>query len=318
MSDIVKGDSVIYLDNNATTRVAPEVVEVMLPLFSELYGNASSMHTFGGQMSHFVNEARANVAGLLGARPEEIVFTSCGTESDSTAVFSAVETQPEKKHFITTRVEHPAVIALGNLLEKRGYDVTWLGVDSRGRLDLDELARSIRKDTALVSIMYANNETGTVFPVDDIARIVKERGALLHVDAVQAVGKEPIDLSRTPIDFLALSGHKLHAPKGVGVLYVRKGTRFPSLPAGGASGAWKTCGDGKCAVYRGVGQGLRACRICHGTGAHAGGGPARQAGTWSACGHPQRDCQRRCGTQIAQYVQYCPSSRWKARPFCLC
>ena len=128
MSDIVKGDSVIYLDNNATTRVAPEVVEVMLPLFSELYGNASSMHTFGGQMSHFVNEARANVAGLLGARPEEIVFTSCGTESDSTAVFSAVETQPEKKHFITTRVEHPAVIALGNLLEKRGYDVTWLGV----------------------------------------------------------------------------------------------------------------------------------------------------------------------------------------------
>lgn len=258
MSDIVKGDSVIYLDNNATTRVAPEVVEVMLPLFSELYGNASSMHTFGGQMSHFVNEARANVAGLLGARPEEIVFTSCGTESDSTAVFSAVETQPEKKHFITTRVEHPAVIALGNLLEKRGYDVTWLGVDSRGRLDLDELARSIRKDTALVSIMYANNETGTVFPVDDIARIVKERGALLHVDAVQAVGKEPIDLSRTPIDFLALSGHKLHAPKGVGVLYVRKGTRFRPFLRGGHQESGRRAGTENVPYIVGLGK---ACEL---------------------------------------------------------
>ena len=258
MSNIVKGDSVIYLDNNATTRVAPEVVDVMLPLFSELYGNASSMHTFGGQMIRFVNEARANVANLLGAQPEEIIFTSCGTESDSTAVFSAVETQPEKRHFITTRVEHPAVIALGNLLEKRGYDVTWLGEDSKGRLDLDELARSIRKDTALVSIMFANNETGTVFPVDEIARIVKERGALLHVDAVQAVGKEAIDLSKTPIDFLALSGHKLHAPKGIGVLYVRKGTRFRPFLRGGHQERGRRAGTENVPYIVGLGK---ACEL---------------------------------------------------------
>lgn len=224
---------VIYLDNNATTRVAPEVVEAMQPMFSELYGNASSMHSFGGQMGRYISTARAQVAQLIGAQPAEILFTSCGTESDSTAVFSAIESQPEKKHFITTRVEHPAVIALGSLLEKRGYDVTWLGVDSKGQLDLDELASSIRKDTALVSIMFANNETGTVFPMDRIAAIVKERGALLHVDAVQAVGKESINLAELPIDYLALSGHKLHAPKGVGVLYVRQGTRFRPFLRGG-------------------------------------------------------------------------------------
>jgi len=224
---------VIYLDNNATTQVAPEVVELMTPLFTELYGNASSMHTFGGQMGRRLEYAREQTATLLGAKPEEIIFTSCGTESDSTAVFSAIETQPDKKHFITTRVEHPAVLSLGAMLEKKGYEVTWLGVDSKGRLDLEELAAAIRKDTALVSVMYANNETGTVFPIDDIAQIVKERGVLLHVDAVQAVGKEYIDLSRTPIDYLALSGHKLHAPKGIGALYVRRGVRFRPFLRGG-------------------------------------------------------------------------------------
>lgn len=223
----------IYLDNNATTRVAPEVVEAMQPMFSDLYGNASSMHNFGGQMGRYMAKAREQVAHLIGAQPAEILFTSCGTESDSTAVFSAIESQPEKKHFITTRVEHPAIIALGTLLEKRGYDVTWLGVDSKGRLNLDELASSIRKDTALVSIMFANNETGTVFPMDRIASIVKEKGALLHVDAVQAVGKEPINLAELPIDYLALSGHKLHAPKGIGVLYIRQGTRFRPFLRGG-------------------------------------------------------------------------------------
>lgn len=251
-------DTVIYLDNNATTRVAPEVVDVMLPLFSELYGNASSMHTFGGRMGHYLDRAREQVAALLGARPEEIVFTSCGTESDSTAVFSALETQPEKRHFVTTRVEHPAVLSLGTMLEKKGYDVTWLSVDARGRLDLDELAGAIRKDTALVSIMYANNETGTVFPISAIADIVKERGALLHVDAVQAVGKEPINLAETPIDYLALSGHKLHAPKGVGVLYVRRGTRFRPFLRGGHQERGRRAGTENVPYIVGLGK---ACEL---------------------------------------------------------
>lgn len=250
--------NVIYLDNNATTRVAPEVVADMLPLFTELYGNASSMHTFGGQMARYINQAREQVATLLGARPEEIIFTSCGTESDSTAIYSALETQPEKRHFITTRVEHPAVLALGTLLETRGYDVTWLGVDSMGRLDLEELRRAIRKDTALVSIMYANNETGTVFPIRDIAAIVKEGGAQLHVDAVQAVGKEPINLAETPIDYLALSGHKLHAPKGVGALYVRRGTRFRPFLRGGHQERGRRAGTENVPYIVGLGK---ACEL---------------------------------------------------------
>ncbi|MCH5277670.1 MAG: cysteine desulfurase NifS [Desulfovibrionaceae bacterium] len=250
--------SIVYLDNNATTRVAPEVAEIMQPLFCDLYGNASSMHSFGGQMARYVNRAREQVAELIGAQPEEIVFTSCGTESDNTAISSALETQPEKRHFITTRVEHPAVLAMGHLLENRGYEVTWLGVDSRGRLDLDELAASIRKDTALVSIMYANNETGTIFPMRDIARIVKEKGAQLHVDAVQAVGKEPIDLGELPIDYLALSGHKLHAPKGIGVLYVRRGTRFRPYLRGGHQERGRRAGTENVPYIVGLGK---ACEL---------------------------------------------------------
>ncbi|HJA07620.1 MAG TPA: cysteine desulfurase NifS [Candidatus Mailhella merdigallinarum] len=249
---------VIYLDNNATTRVAPEVVEAMLPMFSELYGNASSMHTFGGQMGRYVSRAREQAAELIGALPEEIIFTSCGTESDSTAIYSALETQPEKRHFITTRVEHPAVLALGHLLETKGYDVTWLGVDSRGRLDLDELAAAIRHDTALVSIMYANNETGTIFPMRDIARIVKEKGVQLHVDAVQAVGKEAINLRELPIDYLALSGHKLHAPKGIGVLYVRRGTRFRPFLRGGHQERGRRAGTENVPYIVGLGK---ACEL---------------------------------------------------------
>ena len=161
--------SVIYLDNNATTSVAPEVFESMIPFFTEKYGNASSMHTFGGQVGKSIQDAREKVAAMLGAQPEEIVFTSCGTESDSTAVMSALQAQPEKKHVITTRVEHSALIALGQHLEQKGYELTYLGVDSKGRLDLDELSEAMRKDTAIVSIMFANNETGTVFPIQKIA-----------------------------------------------------------------------------------------------------------------------------------------------------
>jgi cysteine desulfurase len=224
---------VIYLDNNATTMVAPEVVEAMLPYFGELYGNASSMHTFGGQLSRPISRAREQMAQLIGALPDEILYTSCGTESDSTAIMAALQSQPEKRHIVTTRVEHPAILALYQHLETRGYDVTMLGVDGRGRLDLNELAACLRRDTAVVSVMFANNETGTVFPIRQIADIVKARDILLHTDAVQAVGKETVNLAELPVDYLSLSGHKLHAPKGIGVLYIRRGARFRPFLRGG-------------------------------------------------------------------------------------
>lgn len=223
----------VYLDNNATTMVAPEVLEAMLPYFSENYGNPSSMHTFGGEVGLHLKEARTTIAERFGCRPDELIFTSCGSEGDNTAIRSALEAQPEKRHLITTRVEHPAVLSLAKHLEDKGYEVTYLGVDAKGRLDIGELERAIRKDTALVSIMYANNETGTIFPIPEIAALCKSRGVLCHTDAVQAVGKVAIDLSTLPVDMLVLSGHKLHAPKGVGLLYVRKGTPFRPFLIGG-------------------------------------------------------------------------------------
>lgn len=252
---------VIYLDNNATTMVAPEVFEAMRPIFCDLYGNASSMHSFGGQVGKHLVEAREQVAALLGAQPDEIVFTSCGTESDATVFNAAVLTQPEKRHVVTTRVEHPAIMALGQQLEAQGYDVTWLGVDDKGQIDLDELAASLRKDTALVSIMYANNETGTVFPMGTIADMVKERGILLHTDAVQAVGKIDIDLAKLPVDFLALSGHKLHAPKGIGVLYVRRGSRFRPFLRGGHQEKGRRAGTENSPYIVGLGKACELARL---------------------------------------------------------
>ena len=223
----------IYLDNNATTKVDEAVFEEMRPYFCELYGNPSSMHFFGGQVQNKVDEARNRVAALLGALPEEITFTACGTESDNTAIRSALEVFPEKRHIITTRVEHPAVLTMCRNLGKRGYRVTELNVDSEGRLDLDELRKAVDDDTVIVSIMHANNETGVMFPIEEISAIVKEKGALFHTDAVQAVGKIPLDMARSTIDMLSLSGHKLHAPKGIGVLYLRKGVPFRPFLVGG-------------------------------------------------------------------------------------
>ena len=223
----------IYVDNNATTKVAPEVVEEMSPYFSELYGNPSSMHFFGGQVQTKVEEARERVAGLIGARPQEIIFTSCGTESDNTAIMSALESNPEKRHVVTTRVEHPAVKNLVGQLKREGYLVTELPVDRDGLLSMDEVSQVITEDTAIVSVMWANNETGILFPVEEIANLAKSRGAIFHTDAVQAVGKIPINLAESQIDMLSLSGHKLHAPKGIGVIYVRRGTRFSPYIIGG-------------------------------------------------------------------------------------
>jgi cysteine desulfurase len=223
----------VYLDNNATTKVDEAVFEEMRPYFCELYGNPSSMHFFGGQVQKKVDEARNRVAVLLGALPEEIIFSACGTESDNTAIRSALEIFPEKRHIITTRVEHPAVLTMCRNLAKRGYRVTELNVDNEGRIDLGELKRAIDDDTVVVSIMYANNETGVIFPIEEIGAIVKEKGALFHTDAVQAVGKIPLNMARSTIDMLSLSGHKLHAPKGIGALYLRKGVPFRPFLVGG-------------------------------------------------------------------------------------
>ncbi len=223
----------IYLDNNATTQVAPEVLEVMLPYFSELYGNPSSMHSFGGQVAREIQIAREQAADLIGASPEEIVFTSCGTESDNAAIRSALATRPERKHIIISRVEHPAVRMLCASLASAGYRITELPVDKNGLLDLENLAENMTPDTAVVSLMWGNNETGVIFPVEEAAAMAHGRGILFHTDAVQSTGKIPINLQESAIDMLSISGHKLHAPKGIGVLYVRKGSKFSPFLIGG-------------------------------------------------------------------------------------
>ncbi|OEU67410.1 MAG: cysteine desulfurase NifS [Desulfovibrio sp. S3730MH75] len=223
----------VYLDNNATTMVAPEVKEAIIPLLEDEYGNPSSMHGLGGRSGKYLSEAREKVAAGLGCDPSEIIFTSCGTEGDNTAIHSAIESQPTKKHIITTRVEHPAVLNVAKHLERKGYEITLLGVDSEGRMNPDHLREAIRPDTALVSVMYANNESGVISPLEEMVEITKERGVLFHTDAVQAVGKIPLDLKKLPVDYLVLSGHKIHAPKGVGALYLRRNTPFRPFMLGG-------------------------------------------------------------------------------------
>ena len=223
----------IYLDNNATTMVDRQVLDAMLPYFHDYYGNPSSMHTFGGHVAKELAGARQKVATLLGAEPEEILFTSCGTESDNTAILSALDIHPDKNHIVTTRVEHPAVKVLCEHLAAKGYRITELAVDSEGRLNMEEYERSLTPDTAIASIMWANNETGVIFPVEEAAELAREKGILFHTDAVQAAGKMPIQMKKNRIDMLSFSGHKLHAPKGIGILYVRKGTKFSPFLIGG-------------------------------------------------------------------------------------
>ena len=224
---------IIYLDNNATTQVAPDVLEVMLPFFHDFYGNPSSMHSFGGQIGAHIRKAREQVASFLGAHPDEIIFTSCGTESDNAAIRSALYADQEKRHIVTSRVEHPAVKALCAQLSGQGYRITELVVDKDGRLDMEQYEQSLTPDTVLVSLMWANNETGVLFPVEEAAVIAREKGILFHTDAVQAAGKIPIDMKKSTIDMLSISGHKLHAPKGIAALYVRKGTKFSPVVVGG-------------------------------------------------------------------------------------
>lgn len=250
----------IYLDNNATTRVAPEVLDAMKPYLSEFFGNPSSAHALGREMKRAVEHARDQVASLIGAADSsEIVFTSCGSESDNWAIRGILGAQAKKKHVVTTLVEHEAVRNLCKLLENEGYEVSWLGVNGVGELDLDELRATLRPDTALVSVMLANNETGMLFPIEEIGRIVRENSeAAFHVDGVQAVGKVPIDLKKTNVDLFALSGHKLHAPQGIGALYIRKGISLPQFIIGGAQEHGRRAGTS--AVPNIVGLGA-ACRV---------------------------------------------------------
>ncbi|MEN8198642.1 MAG: cysteine desulfurase NifS [Thermodesulfobacteriota bacterium] len=254
-------EKVIYMDNNATTRIAPEVVDAMMPFLTECYGNPSSMYTFGGQVGGAIEKAREQVAELIGADKSEITFTSCGTESDSSAIISALQAFPEKRHIVTTRVEHPAVKNLCEHLDTltgHKHRVTRLKVDSDGTLDLAKYEEALAEDTAIVSVMWANNETGVVFPVEKMAAMAKERGILFHTDAVQAVGKIPINLSELDVDFLSISGHKLHAPKGVGVLYVKRGTPYVPFLTGGHQEGGRRGGTENVASIVGLG---RACDL---------------------------------------------------------
>jgi cysteine desulfurase len=257
----------IYLDNNATTRVAPEVREAMMPYLTELYGNPSSAHTAGRAVRRGLERAREQVAELLqAADTSEIVFTSCGSESDNWAIIGALEEQPQKRHLITTRVEHEAVRNLCERLEGKGYEITWLEVDEEGSLNLEELRAALRPDTALVSVMLANNETGVLFPIAEVGRMVRENSeALFHVDGVQAVGKMPINLRDSNIDLFSLSGHKFHAPKGIGALYVRKGVRLAPFICGGGQEGGRRAGTESMPYIVALGA---ACELALNFGGH--------------------------------------------------
>lgn len=229
----IQPQDIIYLDNNGTTSVDPAVIAEMMPYLTDFYGNPSSAYRFGSQVREAVEKARAQVATLLGCTSAEIIFTSCGTESNNAAIQSALAIDPDRQHVVTSAVEHSAIIKHGEALARRGVEVTWLRVDASGQIDLAELENVVREDTAIVSLMWANNETGVLFPIEKAAEIARAKGALFHTDAVQAVGKIPIRLANSKINFLSVSGHKLHGPKGVGVLYAHRKSRFNSYLLGG-------------------------------------------------------------------------------------
>lgn len=249
----------IYLDNNATTKVDRAVVDAMIPYFLEQYGNPSSIHKFADGVAKGIKTARQQVQTLIGAEHDsEIIFTSCGTESNSTAILSALKTQPNRKEIVTTTVEHPAILSLCDALEKDGYTIHRMPVDRAGRLNLEAYRKLLSEQVAIVSVMWANNETGTVFPVVEMAQLAHDAGVMFHTDAVQAVGKIPMMLQDTKIDMLSLSGHKLHAPKGIGVLYLRRGTRYRPLLRGGHQERGRRAGTENTASIVGLGK---ACEL---------------------------------------------------------
>jgi cysteine desulfurase len=251
---VIAAKQLIYLDNNSSTRVDPAVLEEMMPFLTTQYGNPSSAHRFGAQVKDATALAHQRVAALLGCEPGEIVFTSGGTESDNTALHSALQNWPDRRHVVTTSVEHNAVLNYCDALVRRGCEVTIVQVDQQGHLDLAELEAAIRPDTAVVSVMWANNETGVIFPLPEIAEICARHGVFFHTDAVQSVGKMPIDLTKMPVHFLSLSGHKLHAPKGVGALYVTRKARFHPLVIGGPQESGRRAGTDNVASIVGLGK----------------------------------------------------------------
>jgi cysteine desulfurase len=255
-------DRTVYLDNNATTRIAPEVRDVMLPFFGELYGNPSSMHAFGGQVAKYIDRAREEVARFINASPEEIIFTSCATESDNAAIRGYADFHGRETKIITSAVEHPAVLQPCRRLKALGHEVVELGVDGFGRLNLDGLREELKgTKKALVSIMWANNETGTVFPIEKIAEICKEYGATLHTDAVQIAGKAKVDVKTAGVDMLSMSGHKFHAPKGIGFLYIRKGTLLKPFMLGGHQESGRRAGTENVPYILGLAKACELARL---------------------------------------------------------
>ena len=249
----------VYMDHNATTPVHPEVLEAMMPFFRDQFGNASSIHWAGREVKKYLDEAREKVAALMNADPQEIIFTGCGTESDNMAIKGVASIHQDKgRHIITSKVEHHAILHTCQFMEGLGYEITYLSVDREGLIDLEELHRSIRPDTVLVTVMFANNETGTIMPVQEIGALCREKGVLFHTDAVQAVGKIPIDLKKLPVDILSLSGHKLNTPKGIGAQFIRKGTKLSPLIHGGAQERNRRAGTENIPYIIGLGK---ACEI---------------------------------------------------------
>ena len=288
-------DKLYYFDNNATTRIAPEVVEAMLPYLTDFWGNPSSAYGFAKHAATGLEQARERLAALINADPSEIVFTSCGTESNNSAIHAALAMNPGKRHVLTTSVEHSANIAFGNYLKKQGYQVTFLPVEADGSLDLYLMEQSIRPDTAIVSVMTANNETGVLFPIDEIAALCRSHGVLFHTDSVQVPGKVEIDVRRTGADFLSLSAHKLHAPKGVGLLYIKSKTRYHSYVTGGHQESGKRGGTENVASI--VGFGRAAELAIDGLAKRCGRGSARCVTglrtRFSRASHARRETGRR-------------------------
>jgi len=251
-----------YLDNNATTQVAPEVLQEMLPYLSEFYGNPSSIHQFGEQVGKAIERARVQVQKLIGAtHSSEVIFTSCATEATSTAINSAIEAFPNRKEIITSVIEHPATLELCQMLERKGYTVHWIGVDKRGRLDMEAYKQALSPNVAIASFMWANNETGSLFPIRGMAELAKQHGILFHTDAVQVAGKLPIQVADSGIDLLSISGHKFHAPKGVGALYLRRGAKFRPLLRGGHQERGRRAGTENCSGIVGLGKAAELATI---------------------------------------------------------